>query len=284
MQPFEYLEPASAAEACRMLEDRAGRARVLAGGTDLMVQLETGRHKPEAVLFLGRLPEMRAIRFDPRDGLTVGATATLREIEVHPVVQERYPVLARGAAEVGSVQIRNLATLGGNMCNASPSADTSPSLLVLDAQVRVLGPKGERTIPITEFWTGPGRTALEPGEMVMSVQLPVPHEATRSFYYKLAVRKAMDLAMVGIAVTVAPRNGGFDQARIALGAVAPTALRVPEAEALVTGRSLSDEVIEQAAQKAIEAAQPISDQRASATYRREMVGALTRRALRQLAA
>ncbi len=284
MQPFEYLEPTSPADVCRMLEDRAGRARVLAGGTDLVIQMEAGRHCPEAVLFLGRLSELREIRFDPRDGLTVGAMATLREIELHPAIQERYPVLARGAAEVGSVQIRNLATLGGNMCNASPSADTSPSLLVLDAEVRILGTGGARAVPITQFWTGPGRTVLEPGEIVTGVRVPPPAENTRSFYYKLAVRKAMDLAMVGIAVTVAPRNGGFDQARISLGAVAPTALRVTDAEALVTGRAVTEEAIEQAAQKAMEAARPISDQRASAEYRREMVGALTRRALRQLAA
>jgi carbon-monoxide dehydrogenase medium subunit len=210
--------------------------------------------------------------------------ATMREIELHPAIQERYPVLARGAAEVGSVQIRNLATLGGNMCNASPSADTSPSLLVLDAQVRILGPGGERTVPITEFWTGPGRTVLNPGEIVTTVHMPTPAEATRSFYYKLAVRKAMDLAMVGIAVTMVPRNGGFNQVRIALGAVAPVALRATEAEALATGSALTADRIEQAVQKAAEICRPISDQRASAEYRREMVGALTRRALQQLAA
>jgi len=280
MQPFDYLEPTNAADACRMLADRGGAARVLAGGTDLIIQMEMGRHQPAAILFLGRLPELREIRFDPRDGLTIGALATLRAMELHPAIQARYPVLARGAAEVGSVQIRNLATLGGNMCNASPSADTSPSLLVLDAEVRMLGAGGERSVPITGFWTGPGRTVLTPGEIVTSVHLPVPRENTRSFYYKLAVRKAMDLAMVGIAVTMVPRNGGFDRARIALGAVAPVVLRATEAEALVTGRALTDEIIEQAAQKAVEVTRPISDQRASAEYRREMVGALTRRALR----
>jgi CO/xanthine dehydrogenase FAD-binding subunit len=284
MQPFEYLEPKSASDACRMLADRAGRARVLAGGTDLVIQMQAGRHQPEAIIYLGRLPELREIRFDPRQGLTVGAMATMREIELHPAIQERYPTLARGAAEVGSVQIRNLATLGGNMANASPSADTSPSLLVMDAEVRALGPNGERTLPITEFWTGPGRTALEPGEIVVSVRVPVPHENTRSFYYKLAVRKAMDLAMVGVAVTAVPRNGGFDRVRIGLGAVAPVALRATAAEALATGRSLSETAIEQAAQKAMEASQPISDQRASAEYRREMVRVLTARALRQLIA
>jgi aerobic carbon-monoxide dehydrogenase medium subunit len=283
MQPFAYLNPTTAAEACRMLADRAGAARVLAGGTDLIIQMEIGRHQPEALLFLGRMPELREIRFDPRSGLTVGAMATMREIELHPAIQARYPVLARGAAEVGSVQIRNLATLGGNLCNASPSADTSPSLLALDAEVRVLGPEGDRSVPITAFWTGPGRTVLTPGEIVTSVHMPAPDENTRSFYYKLAVRKAMDLAMVGIAVTAVPGRGRFDQARIALGAVAPMALRATEAEASVTGGSLSDETIEQAALRAMEASRPISDQRASAEYRREMVGALTRRALRQLA-
>jgi len=150
--------------------------------------------------------------------------------------------------------------------------------------VRILGPEGERAVPITEFWTGPGRTVLSPSEMVTSVHLPVPHEDTRSFYYKLAVRKAMDLAMVGVAVTAVPRNGGFDRARIALGAVAPIVLRATDAEALVTGRSLSDDLIEQAAQQAMQISRPISDQRASAEYRRAMVGALTRRALRELAA
>lgn len=267
-----------------MLAEHDGRARVLAGGTDLIIQMESGRHQPEAILFLGKLPGLREIRFDPRSGLTVGAMVTMREIELHPVIQARYPVLARGAAEVGSVQIRNLATLGGNMCNASPSADTSPSLLALDAEVRILGPGGERAVPIAEFWTGPGRTVLSAGEIVTAVQLPAPDENTRSFYYKMAVRKAMDLAMVGIAVTAVPRNGGFDRVRIALGAVAPTALRATEAEALATGQSLSSDVIDRAAQQAIDISRPIGDQRASAEYRREMVGALTRRALRHVAA
>lgn len=280
MQPFEYFEPTTTAEACRILADRPGAARVLAGGTDLIIQMEGGRHHPEALVFLGRLPQLREIRFDPRGGLTVGAMATLREIELHPAIQAHYPVLARGAAEVGSVQIRNLATLGGNMGNASPSADTSPSLLAMDAEVRILGPAGERTVPIGAFWTGPGRTVLAPGEIIINVHAPVPDANTRSFYYKLAVRKAMDLAMVGIAVTAVPRNGGFDQIRIALGAVAPTALRATEAEALVTGRSVSDDTIAQAAQHAVDSCRPIDDQRASAQYRREMVGALTRRALR----
>src|SRR5688500_4266767 len=133
MKSFEYLEPKSVDEAARMLAERGGRARVLAGGPDLLVQMDIGRHQPEPVVCVNRIRELRQITWDPADGLRIGATATLREVENHPVVTERYPALARGAKEVGSVQIRNLATLAGNLCNASPSADTSPAILAYDA-------------------------------------------------------------------------------------------------------------------------------------------------------
>jgi carbon-monoxide dehydrogenase medium subunit len=282
MHEFRYLEPQSVAEACRMLAEYGGRAKLLAGGTDLVVQMNAGRHRPEAVIFVGRLPELRGIRFDERTGLTVGPLATMRELELHPVVRERYPTLARGAAEVGSVQIRNLATLGGNLCNASPSADTSPSLLALEAHVRCAGTGGERVVPIGQFWTGPGRTDLKPDEMVTGIQLPTPAEGTRSFYYKLAVRKAMDLAMVGIAVSLVRRNSHCEDVRIALGAVAPTVIRAADAESFIEGAEFTPERIDERLAEA--AAQPIDDQRASADYRRAMVRTLTRRALSQLLA
>jgi len=265
-----------------MLAERPGQARLLAGGTDLLLQMEAGRHRPERVVSLGRIPGLDAITWDDRKGLTIGALVTLRQLELHPTVQERYPALQRGAAEVGSVQIRNLATLAGNACNASPSADTSPALLALDASVQIAGAAGSREMPIGEFWTGPGRTALAPGEMVSAILLPVPDPNARTFYYKLAVRKAMDLAMVGIAISVVPQNGSFASARIALGAVAPVVLRATEAEQAITNGNLTPERIEEAAQLAMAASKPISDQRASAEYRREMVAALTRRGLRQL--
>jgi carbon-monoxide dehydrogenase medium subunit len=284
MREFQYLEPRTVAEACRMLGEHGGRARLLAGGTDLVVQMNAARYHPEAVIYLGRLPELQGIRFDPSSGLTVGSLATMRELELHPAVRERYPSLARGAAEVGSVQIRNLATLGGNLCNASPSADTATSLLSLDAQVRIAGPGGERTVPVGQFWTGPGRTDLKPDELVTAIQLPAPAPGTRSFYYKLAVRKAMDLAMVGIAVSLARQNGSAKNVRIALGAVAPVVLRATEAEKLVEAGPVDPARLEEAARLAMEASRPISDQRASADYRRHMVRALTHRALTQLLA
>jgi CO/xanthine dehydrogenase FAD-binding subunit len=284
MNEFRFLAPRSVAEACRMLAEYVGRAKLLAGGTDLVVQMNAGRQRPEAVIFLGNLRELHGIRFDERTGLAIGPLATMRELELHPVVRERYPSLARGAAEVGSVQIRNLATLGGNLCNASPSADTSPALLALDAHVAIAGTDGERTVPIARFWTGPGRTDLKPDEIVTGIQLPTPSPDTRSFYYKLAVRKAMDLAMVGIAVSLVRRNGHCENVRIALGAVAPTVFRAAEAEQFIAEGPATAKRIEEAAQLAEGATRPIDDQRASADYRRAMVRNLTRRALSQLLA
>lgn len=278
MNSFEYLEPNSVADAVRLLGEYGSRARLLAGGTDLIVQMDTGRHHPEAVISLGRLPELRDITWDPAAGLRIGGSASLRQVENHPVVVELYPGLARGAREVGSVQIRNLGTLAGNLCNASPSADTSPALLAYDAAVEIVGEGGAtRTVPVAEFWTGPGRTALRSGELVSAVVLPVPPADLRSFYYKLAVRKAMDLAMVGVCITLVPGNPP-SRVRIALGAVGPLCFRARDAEALVE----RGESIEAAAAAAAAAASPIDDQRASADYRREMVRVLTARALTQL--
>lgn len=281
MNAFEYLEPTSVSEAARLLNEYGPRARVLAGGTDLLIQMEGGRHRPEAVVFLGRIPELREIAWDAEQGLRIGASATLRQVENHPAVIDRFPPLARGAREVGSVQIRNLATLAGNLCNASPSADTSPALLAYDAEAEIAGSDGVcRRVPVSEFWTGPGRTLLQAGELVTAVRLPAPAAGTRSYYYKLAVRKAMDLAMVGIAASLVPDREGAKNVRIALGAVGPVCLRAREAEAAIERGGAG--AIEEAAVLAEAAASPIDDQRASAAYRREMVRVLTARALRHL--
>jgi CO/xanthine dehydrogenase FAD-binding subunit len=288
MHSFEYLQPGSVAEAIRMLTEYGPEARVLAGGTDLLIQMEGGRHRPEAVIYVARIPELREIDWNPDDGVRIGGAATLRAVENHITVRERYPALARAAKEVGSIQIRNLATLAGNLCNASPSADTSPALLAYEAEVEITGSGGDRQVPVGEFWLGPGRTVLRPGELVTGIRLPPPAPGQRSFYQKLAVRKAMDLAMVVVAIVLTPGEAGSDgdgrvrQARIALGAVAPTCLRAEEAESLIADRGAA--AIEEAAQLAAAASSPISDQRASAEYRREMVRVLTRRGLRQLIA
>jgi aerobic carbon-monoxide dehydrogenase medium subunit len=281
MHSFEYHQPKSLAEAARILADLGGKGRVLAGGTDLIVQMETGRHRPEALVYVGGIPDLRRIAWSETDGLTIGATATLRDVENHPAVIAHYPALHQGAKEVGSVQIRNLATLAGNVCNAAPSADTSPALLAYDAAVEVVGVEAApRIVGVADFWTGPGITALRPGELVASIRLPAPAPGRRSYYRKLAVRKAMDLAMVGLTVALVPNGGAPRDVRIALGAVAPVCLRATNAEACVERGGAS--AIAEAAALAEAAASPIDDQRASAAYRREMVRVLTASALTEL--
>lgn len=278
MRAFDYQEPASVAEACELLAAAGPEGRPLAGGTDLLIQMEMGRARPATVVYLGRVPELQGIDLTDEGDLRVAAGATLREVELHPLVRERHPALHRGAAEVGSVQIRNLATLAGNLCNASPSADTSPALLAYDAVVEIAGRGGHRSVPVDQFWTGPGRTVMEPGELVTAIRLPQPPPGQRSFYRKLAVRKAMDLAMVGVCVTAAG-NGSLDQVRIAVGAVAPTCRRAVEAEDLLL--SGGSDHLDRALEAVLAACSPISDQRASAGYRLEMVRVLTRRALQE---
>lgn len=281
MHSFEYLEPATLVDVSRTLAQYGTRARVLAGGTDLLIQMQHGRHQPEAVISLRRIPELREITWDPARGLRVGAAATLRQVENHSTVIENYPALQIGAREVGSVQIRNLGTLAGNAANASPSADTSPALLAYDAEVELIGANGiSRTLSIGEFWTGPGQTALHPGEFILAIRLPAPPEGLRSSYRKLAVRKAMDLAMVGVGLAVASQGDSVSHARIALGAVGPVCFRATEAEAALQsgGRAAIDE----AARLAAAASTPIDDQRASAAYRRAMVQRLVASGLTQL--
>lgn len=281
MNTFEYLEPESVSEAARLLGEYGARARVLAGGTDLLLQMEGGRYRPEALIHLGRIPALREISGSVDGGVRIGAAATLRQVENHPVIAARYPALAQGAREVGSVQIRNLATLAGNVCNASPSADTSPALLAYEALVELVGGEGGfRRMPLGEFWTGPGRNALQPGELLTAILLPSVASETRSFYQKLAVRKAMDLAMVGLCVTLTPGETAPTGVRIALGAVAPVCLRARAAEAAVECDGAT--AIAEAASLAEAAVSPIDDQRASAAYRREMVRVLTTRALTRL--
>ena len=281
MHSFEYLEPATVVDAARTLAQYGNRARVLAGGTDLLIQMQHGRHQPDAVVSLGRIPELREITWDPARGLRVGGAATLRQVENHPTVIENYPALEVGAREVGSVQIRNLGTLAGNAANASPSADTSPALLAYDAEVELVGANGvSRALPVGEFWTGPGRTALQAGEFIVAIRLPAPPAGLRSLYRKLAVRKAMDLAMVGVGLSLVPQGDSASHVRIALGAVGPVCFRAAEAEAALQsgGRAAIDE----AARLAAAASSPIDDQRASAAYRRAMVQRLVASGLTQL--
>lgn len=283
MKDFTYLAPSTVAEALGLLAEHQGKAKVLAGGTDLMLQLQDGLFAPDFLIDVRGIPELGALDYDARAGLTLGAATALRRIETSKIVLEKYPHLASGAREIGSIQIRNLGSVGGNICTATPSADIIPSLVSLEATARVASVRGERTVPMEAFFTGVRRTVLAPDELLVDLRIPAPAERTSGVYIKLYTRPAMDLAMVGVAttVTLAPGDSVIRRATVCLGAVAPTPIRVHEAEQLLEGQAVTDEILAQAGQAAARAARPISDVRASAEYRREQCDLMTRRALRQ---
>lgn len=281
MHAFDYREPSSLTELIDTLAGYGSRARLLAGGTDLLLQMEAGKRTPECVIALNRVPELRGIT-ESETGTTIGAMVTLREVELHPGLMRQFPFLTQAAAQVGSVPVRNLATLVGNLANAAPSADTVPALFVAGATVRVTGPRGERNVPVESIMTGPGQTSLAPDELLVSVTLPPPPPGFTGLYLKHSLRMAMDLAFVGVAVSVVRTNGHLGDIRIALGAVAPTVIRASAAETLLRGQAVTPELIAAAAAAAAETAKPIDDVRASADYRRAMVATLTARAIAQL--
>jgi carbon-monoxide dehydrogenase medium subunit len=277
MKRFEYFEPLTLAEASSLLARYAGRAQPLAGGTDLLVELREQLRRADCVVNIKKIPGIGALSFDPQAGLRIGALVTARALELSAMIRENYPSLLQAVRELGSIQVRNRATIVGNVCRASPSADTLPPLIADGATVSIHGAQGKRSLALEDFFTGPGKTVLEPDELMTEIAVPAPALRTGKVYIKHGRRKAMELATVGVAVTL---TEGAD-VRIVLGAVAPTPIRAKNAEALLRGRKIDGELIERAAQAAVEESRPISNVRASAQYRREMVRVLTRRALTQ---
>ena len=272
---FEYRAARSVDEAVALFAERPG-GRYLAGGTDLLPQLRA-RRRAERLIDVKRIGELRVITERGDRGLAIGAAVPLAEIVAHPAVQERYPLLRDCCNAVGAYPLRNRATMAGNVCNASPAADTAVALLALDALVVARGPEGARELPAATFFTGPGQTVLAPGELVTAIVLPAASAGTRGSYLRLSRRRGMDLATVGVLVGRGP--GG--RHRVALAAVAPTPLRVAAAEQLLDRDPAAE--ARNAAEAARAAARPITDLRGSAEYRREMVGVLVERAVKHLA-
>jgi carbon-monoxide dehydrogenase medium subunit len=266
------------AEAIETLARYDGQARVLAGGTNLVLNMKEGNESPRAVVNIKRIPELRGLEFNSH--LTLGALTTVEEIRCSPLIRERFPTLAHAASTMASVQIRNLATVGGNLCNAAPSADLAPILIAFDAVVRIAGPGGERRVRLEEFFTGPGATALTAKELLVAVEVP-PWDGP-AWYLKHAPRAWMDIAVVGVTCALRLEGGVCADARVVLGAVAPTPLRVRRAESELAGGPLIPERIDRAAKIAAEESKPIDDVRGSAWYRRRMVEVLTRRGLMKL--
>jgi len=276
---FELVLPRSVDEALRVLSDRGSDAKLLAGGTDLLPQMKNGLLKPGCVIDLSGVASARALQADAR-GLRIGAAVAARTLERDATARATYTSLAESGALVGSVQIRNLATLGGNLCNAAPSADMAPPLLALDAEAVIVGPKGERRVPFADFFVDVRRTVLAPDEILLEIVVPAPGPRSGGNYLRHTPRRELDIAVVGVASQLTLSNGVCSKARIALAAVAPVPLRARAAEQALEGKPVTAEAIERAAELAVGVAKPISDQRGSADYRRHLVRVLTRRTLR----
>jgi carbon-monoxide dehydrogenase medium subunit len=281
MRPFEYFEPASLTDAVTLLGRYNGQASILAGGTDLLVEIKEQLKQPDYVINIKKIPGLDGLAYDEVEGLQIGALVTVRRIETSPLVQAKYAGLAQAARDLASIQVRCRATIAGNICRASPSADTLPPLIGDGAAVKVFGPQGERVIPLEEFFTGPGKTVMARDEVLTEIVVPAPPPHTGKVYIKHGRRKAMELATVGVAVTLTLAGDTCQEIRIVLGAVAPTPLRARQAEAILRGQVVDEAAISAAAEAAQAESRPISDVRSSAEYRREMVRVLTSRAITQ---
>ena len=281
MVRFDYLEPHTLRQTLSMLQRHGEQARIVAGCTDFLVRWRTGVWNPQYVVNLSHVRGLDRISYSSRNGLRLGALVTVQTLERHPAVREHYSALAAGATSFAGVQIRNLATVGGNACNASPAGDTLPALLAFETQCKIVGPEGERWVPMEEFFKGPGSTAVRPGEILTELRLPPPARNSGSLYIKHSPRGAMDISTVGVASVVSLKDRGrvCDNVKIVLGAVAPTPIRAYSAENLLRGQTIMPELLRAVAQEAQNIAKPIDDVRATGAYRKAVVGALVQRTL-----
>jgi CO/xanthine dehydrogenase FAD-binding subunit len=301
MKKFDYLRPQTLEEAISLLNQHGEKAKLIAGGTDVIIMIKQKAMAPDVLISLRGIPGLDQIKYN--GSLSIGPMVTHRAIEKSEVIKDEFSALADAVDYLGSVQIRNVATIGGNICTAAPSADTATPLLVLGTQVRIKDPNGERTLPIEEFFKGPGETVLKTGEMVQELLIPKLLPNTGSAYYKLQRRLALDLPILGVSVLLSLDKNKVTcsdllcvaspistilhkmeedeiickDVRIALGVAAPTPMRALKAEALLRGKKLSDELLEEAANTASQEAQPRTTLRGEAWYRRDMVRVLVKR-------
>jgi carbon-monoxide dehydrogenase medium subunit len=279
MHAFDYARPGSLAEALALAAN-GRRTLFLAGGTDVIVQLREGRRTCDLLIDLKHVPELTSITVGPSGALEIGAAVPLAEIYEHPVVRRDFPALVDAASIIGGVAIQSRASLGGNLCNASPAADSSPALMALGATLRIAGPAGERTLPVADFFTGPGQNVLQPGEILVSIQVPPLPPQSAAFYHRFIPRNEMDIAVASSGVYLALDDAGrIADARVALGAVAPTPILVPAARDALLGREPGAEAFAAAGEAARAAASPIDDMRGSVIQRRHLARVLTVRAL-----
>jgi carbon-monoxide dehydrogenase medium subunit len=281
LQDFDYVSAKTLKEAVSLLRRHGDQACVLSGGTDLLVQLREGRRKARLVVDVKGISQLNQLSYTKTKGLTLGAALPCCQIYEDKTIAKAYPGLIDAVSLIGGIQIQGRATVGGNLCNASPAADTIPALIALGAICTVAGAKGTRKVRVEDFCVAPGRTALKKGELLVSIHLPPPRPRSGACFLRFIPRNEMDIAVVnaGASVLLDSRKQTFVSARIALGAVAPTPLFIPEAGEALVGKPVSDGAIEEAAEIAKAAARPISDMRGTAEQRRHLCGVLARRAL-----
>jgi len=280
---FEYLEPRSVDEACAMLAEDPGHSSLFAGGTDMMVDLKLGAAGPRRVVSLRRIRELDEVTFEPAAGLTIGAMATVNRVAREDAVRRHYPGIVEAARSLAADQVRNLATVAGNLCAAVPSADMAPILLVHGAKLRVVSPDGERVVPVARFFVGPRQTVLGPTDVVVAIDVPAPRPGAGEASLRQGGRAALSLPMASAAALVDMEGDRCVRAVLALGAVAPTPILAPRVGESVSGKQLTDSLLVKAGELAAAEAKPISDVRASREYRLELVKVLTRRVLARAA-
>jgi carbon-monoxide dehydrogenase medium subunit len=272
---FDYHRAITIEEALFLLARHKGEAKVIAGGTDLLIQARNKKIKPVCVVDITSVADLDHITYDPRHGLTIGAVATIHRLATSAAVRQSCPVLSAAASQLGSPAIRNVATVGGNLCNASPSAETAQALLALHAETRIVGSEGERIVPLERFFTGPGATVLGTGELLTEIHVPVPPPGTRGVYLKHSMRGSIDLAIVNFAVVVTMEAGDSDVCRdisMVIGAVAQTPLRAYKAEEILRGKRIDGGLLSAAAQVASDEARPRAGSiRGSVEYKKKMI-------------
>ncbi len=279
MKWIDYATPHSVREAVDLLNDAGDRARILAGGTDLLVQLRAGAHDLDLVVDGKGIPELNELTYDPVNGLTIGAAVPCYKIYGNAAVRQAYPGLIDSASLIGGTQIQGRASLGGNLCNAAPSADSVPVMIALKGVARIAGPDGTRDVPVEEFCTFVRETVLQRGEMLVSLHFPPPVANSGARYLRFIPRNEMDIAVAGAGVSVVLDNGNIKEARVSLASVAPTPLFVSAAGEAIAGKPANEDTVRIASGIARDAAKPITDMRGTIEYRMHLCEVLTRRAL-----
>lgn len=278
---FEYIEAKDIGEALLALYEYGGKVKVIAGGTDLFLQMKGNLKKADCLVDIGGIQELRRIDFNDTLGLRVGAATTIRELETSALLKEKYPVICESARQLGSVAIRNVATLGGNLCNASPSAEMAPALLGLSARVKIAKRDGEKVIPLDNFFVGPGETVLEDGEILTEIHVPPPLNNSVGVYLSHTTRGSIDLSVASVSAIIVFSENSCNDIKLTLGAVAPTPMRAKKAEDVMRGHDFSENLIQTAAKVAADESLPISDVRASSDYRKQLIRVLVFRAMEQ---